>query len=719
MRPTLPTDRRRLAVWSGAAAALVWAAMAAPALLGRVYTRDDLGAFHLPARHFYAQRLAAGEPFDWMPSLYCGFYVTGEGQAGMYHPWHVLLYRFLPLPAAFNLEALASYPVLFAGMFLWLRRLVGRADAALFGSLVFTFGSFNLLHFVHPNAVATVAHVPWLLWAIGRLAADPPRASGSAFVAAIALLTGSQMLLGYPQYVWFSLLAEAAYAVLVVAGRASRAGRWFGRLVVAKGIGVLIGAVQLLPTADALAGSTRREVSAAWTNSGSLDPLNLAQWVAPYLFAHRVVGENTHELGVYLGAIPLVLIAWLLPRWRLLGPLRRPAAAALGLGLLALLLALGQHGYVYPLQRLLPLVGNFRFPCRYTVLLQMSAAVLAAIGWVLLTRQGAAACRVAAESGRRKADSARGAAWASARLAGPTLSPLGVVFGLSLLAAAVGQSLSDRPFIAAWPAIWAGPLLIGSAAVLVVLAGRGLRPAMVGLVLLGSADLGWYGLSYAVYPETYPLPQWLAATPVPPGECRGRVLADLAGGHAPAPRTGNEMTMLGWQRADGYAGLEPARQLDFRQLPALRLAGVEWVRRTEASEQIDGLLAHDARWLRVPGPLPRARLAPEDGAAEKVAVVSDRPGRIHLEVDSPGRRLLVVSESHHSGWRAWIDGSASAVLRVDGDFLGCMVEPGRHEVVLEFRPRSLCYGRMVSLIGVGLAGACALHSLVGLRRRLK
>ena len=32
--------------------------------------------------------------------------------------------------------------------------------------MTFTFSSFCLLHFVHPNAVAIVAHVPWLLWAI-------------------------------------------------------------------------------------------------------------------------------------------------------------------------------------------------------------------------------------------------------------------------------------------------------------------------------------------------------------------------------------------------------------------------------------------------------------------------------------------------------------------------------------------------------------------------
>ena len=43
------------------------------------------------------------------------------------------------------------------------------------GSLAFTFSSFNLLHFVHPNAVAAVAHIPWLLAMIDIIMVDARR----------------------------------------------------------------------------------------------------------------------------------------------------------------------------------------------------------------------------------------------------------------------------------------------------------------------------------------------------------------------------------------------------------------------------------------------------------------------------------------------------------------------------------------------------------------
>ena len=149
-------------------------------LLGRVYVADDLGEFHLPLRNFYAEQLARGEPFDWMPSLYGGFYVAAEGQLGALSsaaPAAVSLAaagRGVRPGAVGQLSAACS-----PACICFVRRLVGRRDAALFGALVFTFCGFNLLHFVHPNAVAIVAHIPWLLLAIDvALSTDSASAAG-------------------------------------------------------------------------------------------------------------------------------------------------------------------------------------------------------------------------------------------------------------------------------------------------------------------------------------------------------------------------------------------------------------------------------------------------------------------------------------------------------------------------------------------------------------
>src|SRR5579862_3607739 len=168
-------SERDLFAWSLLAGIVLLCLLALPFYSGELYTADELGSFHLPARAFYSQQLARGEPFDWMPGIYCGFYLTGDGQVGTYHPLHHFLYRLLPLQSAMGWEYLFSYPLMLSGMYFFLRRRLGRRDAAMVGSLAFTFSSFNLLHFVHPNAVAAVAHIPWLLTMIDIVLVDAKR----------------------------------------------------------------------------------------------------------------------------------------------------------------------------------------------------------------------------------------------------------------------------------------------------------------------------------------------------------------------------------------------------------------------------------------------------------------------------------------------------------------------------------------------------------------
>lgn len=704
--------------WLQLLAAGLLAALAWPLFAGRVFTADDLGAFHLPLRDFYARQLAAGQPFDWMPSLYCGFYVTGEGQLGAYHPLHQLLYRLLPLGAAFDWELLLHYPLMLLGMYVWLRRLVRQPDAALFGALTFTFSSFCLLHFVHPNALAIVAHLPWLLWAI-----DVALRPGSArdhwlAVAGIAALTGSQLLLGYPQFVWFSLLAETAYAGCLLAGSRRPGGRLVdlvrlaAPLVGAVGCGVLIGGAQWLPTFAALARSERANVEAGFVTLGSLHPLNLLQLVGPYLFHTRVVGQNTHELGMYCGAVPLVLCVWLSVNRRLWGRHTLLITAAAGLGMLALVYAFGQHAWLAPLQRYLPVVNRFRFPCRAIVLVQLGVAVLAAVAWHAVART--------AERGHG--------------LNRPAARALAAIGGISVFAAAFAPLL--------WPEFTAPALLIAVGPVLVVLATGllwqalcGRRWALYALALLAVVDQGAYGLTSGAWRDTADLNRYAAHRPLPPPTMGARLVAGPAGS---CYRTGDRWLLAGFTLADGYAGLEPARRLDYHAANAQRLAGVAYCA-LPAAEPKPGCQSEATaapQFTRVPRPLPRVRLVsqvqagrldPECDAwdVDRVALLDqalpseselepgepgvaqlevDRPGRFIVGTNAPARQLLVLSEAFDPGWQARIGGHPVPVVRVNGDFLGCVVPAGKHKVELLFRPASLAAGQMLSWCGVGLTG---------------
>jgi hypothetical protein len=757
-----------LCAWALLCALLLFGALAGPYYAGLIYTSDDLGAFHIPLRLFYAQCLAAGEAFDWSPQLFCGFYLSGEGQLGAYHPLHWLLYRTLSLRAALGLEFLLSYPLMFAGGWLLLRRLVDNRAAAAFGALVFTFSGFNLLHFVHPNAIAVVAHIPWLLWLLDVRLRTEDRRTRAAADAGIALLTASQILLGYPQYVWFSLLIEAAFVAysfflpspLTTYPPTPSATCWppLFRLSLAKLLGLAIGAVQLLPTLDMLATSQRQAADAAFVNSGSLHPLNFVQLIGPYLFATRVAGQNTHELGLYAGAVPLMLVVWLLTQRAHWGDRRRWTLFALGMAAVATLLAMGSYGGLYSLQTYLPLVGKFRMPARHIVLVQLAVAILSAVALAVLIKQ---------------AREQRASTWRE-------LGPLWRVAAASAALALVAPWLW-REHVASLMLVGIGPLLMLLAAAAVSLAARQVRGAFVLLVVLSAVDLGAYGLSYAVYPQAMRLDSYLTVGPPSPTGYAERIAVDLPKSGSNAPRSGNHLIARGLRQADGYAGLEPRRRLDYSQLPALQIAGVRWLP-AAAGAGVAGLVEHHDTWLEVPHPLPRVRLVngivasddpardlgtidvgmqalvehsaanlapspgtPGEGWGEgpferdtpltptplprstgergldrnslgNAKLLEDRPGRLTVAIHTTGRQLLVVAESFHSGWQATIDGVPTAVLRVNGDFLGTIVEPGRHQVSLLFRPWSLTWGRRLSLIGLALLAAWVAVRLGAVRK---
>jgi hypothetical protein len=754
VEPAADHTGRNLAAWSILAGLLLFAVLAGPFFAGRIYTAGDLGAFYFPIRAFYAHQLAQGQPYDWMPQLFSGFYLTGEGQTGGYHPLHQILYRFLPLRAALGWEYLLPYPLMMVGMWLCLKRRLGRNDAAMFGGLVFAFSSFNVLRFVHPPIVAVIAHIPWLLWAIDIVLVDSRRRRVALATALIALLTASQALLGHPQFVWYSLIAECAYAIALWCALkyTARAGcdlcatcqdcvgcttQMWPRVVIAKGIGWLIGAVQLLPSLDAWFHSARSTANPDFAFWYSLHPLNVLQLVAPYLFVDRVVGGNTHEYCLYMGAAPLLLVVWVAARRRELGPRGPLARIVFGFGLIMLLLSFGSYGFVYQVVAWLPLLRSFRCPCRYLMLFQLAMAGLAALGFLLLIR----------EHDQARLQRAKGSVYAERHswlAVWRDFEPLWCVVGFSAAVAVAGFKLRHESYIASPVAIVVGPLLLTAAATLMALAARGHSAALKGLIMLAALDLGWYSLTYSVYDKSAVMQDYVASARTPPGRPDGRVLSSLLRFDQPGLRTSDLMVLEGWSRADGYVGLEPRRRLDYCLLPALRVAGVRWVQRNSSTAEIVGLMPHDDHWLEVPHPLPRvrlvtqtrtgsdpacdiARVAPETTAicefpltlpASKpgtAVIATERPGRLVIDVNCPATQLLVVAESYHSGWRSVVDGNPEELFRINGDFMGCVVGTGRHRVILNFEPSSLQRGWLTSGLGLCLMPFC----LIGVMARSK
>ena len=103
-----------------------------------------------------------------------------------------------------------------------------------------------------------------------------------------------------------------------------------------------------------------------------------------------------------------------------------------------------------------------------------------------------------------------------------------------------------------------------------------------------------------------------------------------------------------------------------------------------------------------------APIAPTGGPPGEAHLTIDRPGRIVVHTAAPEPQLLLLTERFHDGWRAEVDGEAAAPIRVNGDFLGCVVPAGTHDVTLVFAPSSVRRGAALTVVGLVLTIGAAL-----------
>jgi hypothetical protein len=561
--------------------------------------------------------------------------------------------------------------------------------------MTFGLGGFMLTHYPHVNMLAVFAHLPWVLGCIDVLVVDTRREPRAAAFAGAALLVASQVLLGFPQALWWTALAGSAFVFWRV--RQAHRVRW-SRIVApacAAVIGVLIGGVQLLPTLDAAAHSLRADQSRDFLLTYSLHPWNIVQLWSPYAFAARAFSRldrmQVHEFALYPASFLVLAPAWLWIRRESLGQRRSLVVASAIFAAVMFVLALGRYGGLAELILFLPGIGSLRAPARYIGLMQFALAILGAVAIEDLAAIGSEGVRLS-----------------PGQVA--TLVALAVVDLLTLLLLNSGViPVGSDVVFAGVPGAASGTLIVFVATALVLLAARGVPWAVPAIIVLTAADLAGWGLIYIH--ETPPVPLSGFKIPIPdhpgPGPMR------LAG---PSNWT-NVALMNGYQLVGGYAALYPQITLPREGDAFRRLAGAKrrFDRQLNVFDLTDGVararMLTDARVTTDPAAdieridprctaLLNAAVAPLSGAAGAAQVLVDRPGHLVIHTKADGRQLLSVSERFDENWTAAVDGLPSRAIRVNADFLGVVVEPGAHGVELRYESRAFARGKLVSLTGL-------------------
>lgn len=348
----------------------------------RLFFDRDLSFFYWPEHLWLRNTLLSGDLPLWDPHV-------AFGQTAIADPARQIL--FLPtlpirllLPPELGFNLIVLLPIVLAGLgaFLLFRCQLSPVAAslaasifALAGPVVSTANSLNLSW--------SLALFPWVLWAADRSARSPRQ----RWVVVWSVFQGLQILAGEPVTAAVTALVAIAYTVFV-RSEVSWTKR-LGKAGAAVALGSLLVAVQLLPLFEAVRISARAQQGLG--ELLALHPLALAEIVAWPLFGDRFppAGQANHWVTALNGGhLPLFTSMYLGP-----GAL---ALAALGswlgrrdiwcrfwsvLGLLSIVLALGQNTPVYPaLQSLLPFLGGVRYPAKYFLPAVLAIAALAGVG---------------------------------------------------------------------------------------------------------------------------------------------------------------------------------------------------------------------------------------------------------------------------------------------------------------------------------------------------
>jgi hypothetical protein len=86
-------------------------------------------------------------------------------------------------------------------------------------------------------------------------------------------------------------------------------------------------------------------------------------------------------------------------------------------------------------------------------------------------------------------------------------------------------------------------------------------------------------------------------------------------------------------------------------------------------------------------------------ATATVAIESDQPGSLVLQVQASGRGWVFLADTWYPGWEARVNGQKTQILRANYLFRAVEVQPGMSEIEFRYRPVSFTAGLMISAAG--------------------
>lgn len=249
-------------------------------------------------------------PF-WNPYVLGGLPALAEPHNAIFYPMN-LIFLILPTNIAFNYSIVLH--LILAGIFMYyLSRTIQMGSfASLFTTITFIFSSiFTLRIFVGQlNTIHTIAWIPLLFLLVEK----STKTKKMCFTIIAGIVLSMQIFSGHLQYVVYTILAIVFYLLFKFINHPN------DRQIIIKtgayliAIGILLSAIQLLPTLEFTTLSSRAANSYAFLSSFSLAPENLITMLIPEFFGNAL-NESYEFWGrwffqeecLYMGILPLIL----------------------------------------------------------------------------------------------------------------------------------------------------------------------------------------------------------------------------------------------------------------------------------------------------------------------------------------------------------------------------------------------------------------------------
>jgi hypothetical protein len=694
----------------------------------------DWGLFSFPVAMFQKECFWRGEWPMWNPFSCCGTPFLAQFNTLSLYPLSLL---YLLLPLTWSLPAFCLLHVFLGGMGMYFlaRRWTSSEAAAALAGVAFSFNGLSLNFLMWPSHSATFSWMPWVV----LLVEDGWRAGGTKMIAA-ALAAGMQILAGGPETIAFTWLVVLALAAVECARQPRTFWTTARRLAVMGSLGLGLAAAQLLPTLD-LARHSHRD-SHYGRSDWSMPPLGWGNFLVPMFqtkpMQQIVVQQGQYWTSSYYAGIGVVFLAGI-ALWR-----RRHHRRVCLLGALllaSLVLALGYDGFVFRwVQRLIPVLGLFRFPVKFVILTLLVAPMLAACGVAHHEKQkpgGWRECRF--EFG-----------WGAVMLA--------------LIGAILWEARRWPVEESSWPAtagngLWRVLFLVLTALALYLFVSR---PRWRSWSIVPLLAVCWVDVlthepwqNPTLDPSLYQ--PGLAAkkaqfNPVPNiAESRLMMSPYSARQLYYNPATDMKASFL----LDRIVFLANCNLLDdlpkvdgFFSLNLRESDKVLWLLDSRTSRKLDSLedLLSVSQTI-APGKVfdwvprtnyipivslgqtpvfaddPAAFAAIEDGEADfrevvylpieaKRAVQAVReprarilakdftPARQSIDVETPAATVVVLSQAYYHNWEASVDGAPVPLWRANYAFQAVAVPAGKHRILLQYKDNALWWGGMVSLASV-------------------